>query len=75
MSEITLKSITDRDFLVYENDKVVGDVMCRRDILDPGTMNYFVHITEDPRGAHLVPEGGTVKATVQLALDTHPLFS
>ena len=75
MSDITYKRISNDESLIYEDGKVVGDVLRHQDCLNPGAFNYFVHITEDPRGAHIVPFGTTIGDTVKRALDTHPLFS
>ena len=75
MSDITYKRISNDETLIYEDGKVVGDVMRHHDCLNPGAFVFFVHITEDPRGAHLVPSGTAIDTTVKLALETHPLFS
>ena len=75
MSDITYKRISNDETLIYEDGKVVGDVFRHHDCLNPGAFVFFVHITEDPRGAHLVPSGTAIDTTVKLALETHPLFS
>ena len=63
------------DLRIYEDGKAVGTLSRREDVFNPGSFSFYVHISEDRRGAHPVPSGCTIDATVNLALDTHPLFS
>ena len=75
MSAISYKPITRDDSLIYEDGKIIGNLYRHHDIFNPGTFSFFVHIYKDWRGAHPVPAGSSINATVNLALETHPLFS
>ena len=75
MASITYKPISQNESRIYEDGKNVGDVIRQEDIVNPGSFYYVVHLVEDPRGFHRVPVGVPIDATVNLALETHPLFS
>ena len=75
MASITYKRITDSESRILEDGKNVGDVTRQEDIVNPGSYYYVVHLAQDPRGCHRVPFGVPIDATVNLALETHPLFS
>ena len=75
MSAITYVPISQDDSLIYENGKMVGNLYRHHDIFNNGAISFYVHIYEDWRGAHPVPSGCSIDTTVNLVLDTHPLFS
>ena len=75
MIAITYQPNSKDDFLIYEDGKRVGNLYCRRDIFNDGATSFHVQIAGDRRGAHPVPSGCSIDATVNLVLDTHPLFS
>lgn len=75
MATITYRRISSDETRIYEDGKIVGDVTRQEDVVNPGSFCYIVHLSEDPRGFHRVPFGVSIDATVNLALETHPLFS
>ena len=53
----------------------VGDLFRQRDILQPASSFFVIHLSEDPRGPLRVHERERVREMAEERLRSHPLWS
>ena len=75
MNEITFKRTSPDESRIYLGGDYVGDVYRQRDVLDPASHYYVVHLDEDGRGPVRVHERTHIREVSQHLLATHPLWN
>ena len=73
-SQITFGRATADEARIYQDGDHVGDLYRQRDILDPASHYYMIHLDEDPRGPARVHQRSRIRDATQRLLDTHPLW-
>ena len=73
-SQITFGRATADEARIYQDGDHVGDVYRQRDILDPASSYFVIHLDEDSRGSVRVHERSRIRDVAQRLVDTHPLW-
>ena len=74
MTGITFKRITPEESRIYADGMIIGEVYRHDDILKPGSHYYVVHLSEDYRGPHRVPDRSRIREETARLVNTHPLW-
>ena len=74
-SHITFKRVRTDEARIYQDGDHVGDLFRQRDILNPASSFFVIHLAEDPRGPVRVHERERVREVTQGLLGSHPLWS
>ena len=75
MTNITFKRMNPHESRIYHENEYVGDVYRQRDVLDPTSHYYVVHLDEDGRGPVRVHERSRIRDVVTRLILTHPLWN
>ena len=75
MSTIEFKQGTPDEWRILQDDEHVGDVYRHRDILDPRSSYFVVHVDEHPRGPVTVHDRARVRGVAERLVLDHPLWS
>ena len=74
MCHVTFQNVADDEARIFADGEYVGDLFRHRDILNPGSPVYVVHLSEDPRGFVRVHERSRIREVAEQRLLSHPLF-
>ena len=74
MTNITFKRMDPHESRIYYENDYVGDVYCQRDVLDPTSHYYVIHLDEDERGPVRVHERSRIRDVATRLVLTHPLW-
>ena len=74
MCHVTFQRVADDEARILADGEHVGDLYRQRDILNPGSPVYVVHLCEDPRGFVRVHERSRIREVAEQRLLSHPLF-
>ena len=76
MSTITFKQGAPNEWRIYENgNEHVGDVYRHRDVLEPQSSYFVVHIDEHPAGPVTVHDRAHVRGAAERLVLDHPLWT
>ena len=76
MSTIEFKQGAPHEWRIYENgNEHVGDVYRHRDILDPQSSYFVVHVDEHPGGPVTVHDRTRVRGVAERLVLDHPLWT
>ena len=75
MSTIDVKQGAPDEWRIYQNgNEHVGDVYRHRDILDPRSSYFVVHVDEHPGGPVTVHDRARVRGVAERLVLDHPLW-
>ena len=75
MSTIEFKQGVPNEWRILQDDEHVGDVYRHRDILDPQSSYFVVHVDEHPGGPVAVHDSTRVRGVAERLVLDHPLWS
>ena len=59
---------------IYQDGDHIGNVYRQRDILEPSSSYFVIHLDDDSRGPVTVHERSRIRDIAQRLIDTHPLW-
>ena len=74
-SQITFRRVGADEARIFQDGDHVGDVYRQRDILDPESSLYVIHLDEDPRGPVRVHDRARIRDAALRLLGSHPLWT
>ena len=74
-SQITFGRATADEARIYQDGDHIGDVYRQRDILEPSSAYFVIHLSEDPRGPVTVHDRSRIRDVAQRLIDSHPLLA
>ena len=74
-STVTFTRVGANEARIHDADgDYVGDLFRQRDILNPASSFFVIHLSDDPRGPVRVHERSRVREVTQELLASHPLM-
>ncbi len=74
-STVTFTRVGNDEARIHDADgDYVGDLFRQRDVLNPASSFFVIHLSEDPRGPVRVHERSRVREVTQELLASHPLM-
>ena len=75
-STVTFTRVGNDEARIHDADgDYVGDLFRQRDVLNPASSFFVIHLDEDPRGPVRVHERSRIREVTQELLASHPLWS
>ena len=74
-STVTFTRVGNDEARIHDADgDYVGDLFRQRDVLNPASSFFVIHLSEDPRGPVRVHERSRIREVTQELLASHPLM-
>jgi len=74
-STVTFTRVGANEARIHDADgDYVGDLFRQRDILNPASSFFVIHLSDDPRGPVRVHERSRIREVTQELLASHPLM-
>ena len=74
-STVTFTRVSNDEARIHDVDgDYVGDLFRQRDILNPASSFFVIHLSDDPRGPVRVHERSRIREVTQELLASHPLM-
>ena len=75
-STVTFTRVGNDEARIHDADgDYVGDLFRQRDILNPASSFFVIHLSDDPRGPVRVHERSRIREVTQELLASHPMLA
>jgi len=75
-STVTFTRVGANEARIHDADgDYVGDLFRQRDILNPASSFFVIHLSDDPRGPVRVHERSRIREVTQELLASHPMLA